>query len=279
MNLAASLEQLPADVIQLACDGDRQALDRLATAIQRPFYNLAVRMLGDRTLAEDATQESLLRVITHLSQYRSEAKFATWATRVAVNAILNFKSQNVRAARYQFDAFAEQLSVGLDPAAVEKPEDALVLKQAKTLCNRALLQCLDGDHRVAFVLGEVLEFEADDAADILGIQPAAYRKRLSRARAELTRALERDCSVHTAGRGCACHRRLAHVLRIGALDPAEMEVRVGDLADMRARLTVLDAETRTRALYQGDEMPDLRYQVLESVRATLFQIARSREAP
>jgi RNA polymerase sigma factor (sigma-70 family) len=274
MSLTAAIDELPAAIVQLACDGDRNALERLVTALQRPFYNLALRMLADRSLAEDATQECLLRVITHLSQYRYEAKLATWATRVAVNAILNFKSQNVRASRYSFDSFAEQLSVGLDPEAVERPEDALALKQAKTLCSRALLQCLDGDHRVAFVLGEILELDADDAAEILEIQPAAYRKRLSRARAELTAALERDCSVHTVGRRCACHRRLEHVRAIGALQLDEMEARLGDLAEMRTRLTVLDADARTRMIYRCDETPDLRQEVVASVRATLFQLAR-----
>src|SRR2546430_10506506 len=156
-------------------------------------------MLHDRALAEDAAQESLLRIVTPLSQYRHEAKFATWATRVAVNAVLDFKNGVAREARNSFEHFANQLDAGLDESAVERPEDALLLKQAKKQCNQALLQCLDGDHRIAFVLGEILEFEDAQAAEILEIKPAAFRKRLSRARAALTAFLAKKCSVHTAG--------------------------------------------------------------------------------
>ena len=270
--LATSIEQLSLDVIERASAGEREAIDRLLRVMQRPFYNLALRMLGNRSAAEDATQECLLRVITHLSQYRSEAKFATWATRVAVNVLFDYRSGLAREARMTFQTFSEMLRESPDETATERPEDALLLKQAKTQCSRALLQCLDGNHRMAFVLGEILEFDASDASEILGLHPAAYRKQLSRARAELTAVLSRECSVHSAGRACACHRRVGFAIKSGRMDPAQLEVRIGDLASLRTRLAVLDADHRTLGMYQGDETPDLRDQVLNSVRDVLFQM-------
>jgi RNA polymerase sigma factor (sigma-70 family) len=272
MTLAATIDSLGPEAIRSAIDGDRAAVDQLLKALQRPFYNLALRMLGDRSVAEDATQECLLRVITHLSQYRAEARFGTWATRVAVNVILDLRGGRAREARMTLESFRGALETGRDEAATERPEDALLLKQAKTQCSRALLQCLDGDHRIAFVLGEILEFDAADASEILDLEPAAYRKRLSRARGELTAFLSRECSVHSAGRPCACHRRLDFAVASGRLDPARLEVHVADLAQLRTRLTLLDAEERTHGMYQGDEQPDLREQVLDSVRRLLFQV-------
>jgi RNA polymerase sigma factor (sigma-70 family) len=271
MSLAGLTDSLEPDAIRRASNGESAAVDQLLRVLQRPFYNLALRMLGDRSIAEDATQECLLRVITHLSQYRGEAKFGTWATRVAVNVILDFRSGIARQPRMTVDAFVEKLAAGRDESAPERPEDALLLKQAKTQCSRALLQCLDGDHRMAIILGEILEFDSADACDILGVQPAAYRKRLSRARAELTAVLSRECSVHSTGRACACHRKLGAAIASGRLDPAKLEVQIADLAQLRTRLTVLDAGERTVGMYQGDEQPDLREQVLDSVRNVLFQ--------
>ena len=273
MTLAALLDQLPPDVIERACAGDRAAMEELVSTMQRPFYNLALRMLGDRSLAEDAAQECLLRVVTHLSEWKGEARFATWATRIAVNATLDFRSGMARNARYGFGEFAERLAQGLDPDATERPEDALLVKQAKSMCNRALLLCLDGGHRAAFVLGEILEFDAADAACILGIEAAAYRKRLSRARAALTETLGQTCSVHTPGLRCACHRKVDDAIRKGRIAPGELEVRIGDLAELRTRLGALDSETRTLAIYRGDELPDLRREVLAKVRAALLPIA------
>ena len=274
MSLASSLEQLKPEVLERACAGDRESLEELLRVIQRPFYNLALRMLHDRVLAEDAAQECLLRVVTHLSQYRHEAKFATWATRVAVNSVLDFKNGVAREARSSFEHFASQLDAGLDESAIEQPEDALLLKQVKKQCNQVLLQCLDGDHRIAFVLGGILEFEASEAAEILEIQPAAFRKRLSRARADLTVFLAKRCGVHTAGASCACHRQLGSSIKAGLLDPARLDVQIGDLVQLRVKLARLDADHRTMALYRGDEASELRGQVLNSVRDTLFAMRR-----
>ncbi|HEX7667278.1 MAG TPA: sigma-70 family RNA polymerase sigma factor, partial [Polyangiaceae bacterium] len=246
---------LDATLVEKACAGDRAAIDAVLVSLQRPFYNLALRMLGDRALAEDATQEALLRVVTHLSEFRGEAKLSTWATRVALNAILDFRSGIARVARIDFESFAEGLAQGRDPSAVERPEDALFLKQLKTMCGRALLHCLDGDHRAAFVLGEILELEGDEAAEVLAITPAAFRKRLSRARAELTAFLARECSVHTAGNPCACHRRLDRAKAIGRVDPKNLESTIGDLMQLRRRLVVLNDEERTTAYYRADEAP------------------------
>jgi RNA polymerase sigma factor (sigma-70 family) len=270
VSLAASLDRLKPEVLERASAGDRESLEELLRVIQRPFFNLALRMLHDRVLAEDATQECLLRVVTHLSQYRHEAKFATWATRVAVNAVLDFKNGVAREPRSSFEQFANQIDAGLDNSAVERPEDALLLKQIKKQCNQALLQCLDADHRIAFVLGDILEFDASEAAEILEIQPAAFRKRLSRARASLTAFLTKKCGVHTAGAPCGCHRQVKSSVKAGLLDPSRLDVQIGDLVQLRRKLAQLDADQRTIAIYHGDEVSELRGEILNSVRDTLF---------
>jgi RNA polymerase sigma factor (sigma-70 family) len=272
MTLAASLEQLRPEALERACSGEPKALEELLRVIQRPFYNLALRMLHDRSLAEDATQECLLRVVTHLAQYRHEARFATWATRVAVTVVLDFRNGLAREARSNVELLSNQLDAGLDATAVEKPEDALLLKQVKKQCNQALLQCLDGDHRIAFVLGDILEFESTEAAEIVQIQPAAFRKRLSRARADLTAFLAKKCGVHTSAAGCACHKQLDHSIKARLLDPMQLDVRIGDLVQLRAKLARLDSDQRTTAIYRGDEASELRDQVLTSLRKTLFAI-------
>jgi RNA polymerase sigma factor (sigma-70 family) len=272
MGLAASLEQLRPTTLARACAGEPQALEELLRVIQRPFYNLALRMLHDRSLAEDAAQECLLRVVTHLSQYRHEARFATWATRVAVITVLDFRNGLAREARSSFELFSHQLDAGLDVTAVERPEDALLLKQVKKQCNQALLQCLDGNHRIAFVLGDILEFEDTEAAEILAIQPAAFRKRLSRARADLTAFLAKMCGVHTSGAACACHRQLGHAIEARHVDPMQIDVKIGDLVELRAKLAKLDSDQRTMAIYHGDEASELRDQVLTTLRKTLFSM-------
>ena len=80
---------IDADLVRRAAAGDRAALESLIEGIQDKVYGLALRMLWHPDDARDATQEILLRVVTHLSSYRHESSFLTWVYRLATNALLS----------------------------------------------------------------------------------------------------------------------------------------------------------------------------------------------
>ena len=67
------------DLVRSAIDGDRNALEDFVRALQGDIYALALRMLCNREDAEDATQEILVRIVTHLSQFDFRSKVKTWA--------------------------------------------------------------------------------------------------------------------------------------------------------------------------------------------------------
>lgn len=77
--------------IDLARDGDAQALETLVRAVQGHVYHLSIRMLADPMAAQDATQEILIRIITKLSTFQGDSKFETWTYRVATNYLLTAK--------------------------------------------------------------------------------------------------------------------------------------------------------------------------------------------
>jgi hypothetical protein len=85
MTLSRKLQDPDPEVIRRAAAGNSDALYALLRALQEPIFGLAVRMLRHRADAEDATQEALLRIVTHLGQFRSESRFSTWAWRIAVS--------------------------------------------------------------------------------------------------------------------------------------------------------------------------------------------------
>src|SRR5262249_22232920 len=153
-----------------------------------------------------------------LSQFRGDSKFSTWAWRLAVRRILDFRHQALRAAKLGGDAFAADLAEGLDLAAVERADDAAALQELKAGCGRALLQCLDGDHRLAYILGEIMALEGAEAAEILGVSHAAFRQRLSRAREQLRATLEASCGVVNPSAACRCHRRLNRARELGRVE-------------------------------------------------------------
>ena len=145
------------DEARRAIDGDRDALERLVRAIQGNIYGLALRMLCNREDAEDATQEVLVRIVTRLSQFDFRSRLKTWAYRVAVNYILDVKKSAVERLHLSFERFAEDLTGGLGPEAPAETERSFLIEEVKVACTTAMLQCLDRPHRLAYVLGEILE--------------------------------------------------------------------------------------------------------------------------
>ncbi len=80
-------------LVQAARAGDRDALDALVSQIQTRLYNLAVRMLWHPADAEDATQEILIKIVTHLADFRGESQFGTWCWRIATNHLLTTRKR------------------------------------------------------------------------------------------------------------------------------------------------------------------------------------------
>jgi RNA polymerase sigma factor (sigma-70 family) len=205
------------DVAKRAVDGDRNALDRLVRDLQGNIYGLALRMLWNREDAEDATQEILVRVVTRLAQFDFRSKLKTWVYRVAVNYILDVKKSPVERMQLSFEGFANDLAEGLSSDGPADAERSLLTEEVKIGCTLAMLQCLDRPHRLAYVLGEILDLPGPDAADALGITPPLFRKRLQHARAAIETFTRTYCGLASDTAACACHRRVPAALRVGRI--------------------------------------------------------------
>ena len=203
------------DEARRAIDGDRDALDRLVRALQGDIYGLALRMLCNREDAEDATQEILVRIVTRLSQFDFRSKLKTWAYRVAVNYILDVKKSPVERLHLSFERFAEDLSSGLDLQAPAETEQSLLIEEVKVGCTLGMLQCLDRPHRMAYVLGEILELPGPDAAEALEISANLFRKRLQHARSAILTFTRTYCGLASDTAACRCNRQLPAALRAG----------------------------------------------------------------
>jgi RNA polymerase sigma factor (sigma-70 family) len=203
------------DEARRAIDGDRNALERLIRTIQGDIYGLALRMLCNREDAEDATQETLVRIVTRLSRFDFRSKLKTWAYRVAVNYILDVKKSAVERLHLSFERFAEDLTSGLDLEAPAEAERSLLIEEVKVGCTLGMLQCLDRPHRLAYVLGEILELPGPEAAEALEISPSLFRKRLQHARTAILTFTRRYCGLASDTAACRCNRQAPAALRDG----------------------------------------------------------------
>jgi RNA polymerase sigma factor (sigma-70 family) len=196
------------DIARKALDGDREALDALVRTLQGDIYGLALRMLWNREDAEDATQEILIRIVTHLSQFGFRSRLKTWAYRLAVNYVLDVKKSATERLHLSFERFADDLGSGLQPESASDTERSLLIDEVKVGCSLAMLQCLDRPHRAAYVLGEVMECSGPEAAEVLAISPELFRKRLQHAREAVLGFLRSHCGLVSDAAPCRCHRRV-----------------------------------------------------------------------
>lgn len=203
------------DLARRAVDGDEQALNSLVRDLQDDVYGLALRMLWNREDAEDATQEILTRVVTRLSTFDFRSRLKTWVYRIGVNYLLDVKKSPVERMRLTFDRFAEDLADGLAADREIDAERSLLTEEVKIGCTLAMLQCLDRPHRLAYVLGDILELRGPEAAAALEITPDTFRKRLQHARAAVLSFTRAHCGLVSDSAACACHRRVPAALRAG----------------------------------------------------------------
>jgi RNA polymerase sigma factor (sigma-70 family) len=229
-------------------------------------------MLRHRADAEDATQEALLRIVTHLGQFRSESRFSTWAWRIAVNRILDLSRQRAGEVPMDFQAMREDLESGREPQAPERAEDAVLLRELKMVCSRAMLQCLGPEERVAFTLGDLLGLSSEEAAGVLGIERPAFRKRLSRARASLQQFLSSECGVYNPAAPCRCHRRLSRALELGRVVPGRLELSEGGLPEVRQHLAAIGEARRVTAFFRSDPSVRSRRDLVEALRLQLRRL-------
>jgi RNA polymerase sigma factor (sigma-70 family) len=237
-----------------ALAGDREALDSLVRGLQDDIYRLALRMLWNREDAEDATQEILVRIVTRLSQFGFRSRLKTWAYRLSVNYILDLKKSPIEQLNLTFQQFAEGLTEGIKPASATETERSVLIEEVKVGCSLAMLQCLDRAHRIAFVLGDILELSGPEAAEILEIDPALFRKRLQLARESVHSFVRSHCGLVSDDAACRCHRRVSSAAVVSEVtQPLNFASGATSFQEARALVRQVEDARSTLALYRTSE--------------------------
>lgn len=255
----AAGEQSLESLVDLAKQGRKSALEELVRRIQDGIYNLALRTLFLPADAEDATQEILIKVITHLSDFKGESRFTTWVFRVAANHLLSTHKRRAEKRGFSFERAGEAIEAALSVSGSENAESCendLVVEEIRLSCLQGMLLCLSREIRLAFILGVVFEVTSVEASRILNITQEAFRKRLSRGRRQIQDFMTRKCSLMNPENPCSCARMIPHEIRIKMLDPEHLRfaghrchARGSDLAV--ARLHELDELRRVVVLFRS----------------------------
>ena len=179
-------------LIRRAQHGDADAFEQLLLEHQKNVYNLCYRMAGNPDDAMDLSQETFLRAWRCLDQYQFASAFSTWLYRLCSNICIDFlrKRRRQQTVPLTFeDADGEEQTYAV-PDAQPLPEEQVELKLTHETLAAAMAQLLP-EHRAVLQLRVVNEMSYEQIADVLDIQIGTVKSRLSRARNQLKKILER----------------------------------------------------------------------------------------
>lgn len=237
-------------LVNKAVEGDNKALEGLILSVQDMIYNLSIRMLGMPYDAEDATQEIIIKIITQLSTFKKESAFSTWVYRIATNYLINYKKSMFAQRPISFEFFAEDINSGFiqntNPL-MQNVDENLLSEELKHSCTNVMLQCLDPESRLIYVLGVMFKVDSKICGEILEITPEAYRQRLSRIRKQVGAFLREYCGLSQTGK-CDCKKRVGYAIQTHRLNPQNL---------IYSNLSKVDENTMkdyTQAMEEMDEL-------------------------
>jgi RNA polymerase sigma factor (sigma-70 family) len=218
---AGTLEELA----RRAAAGDSTALSGLIEEVQHPVYRLALRFLGHPEDAKDASQEILVRLITHLGTFEGRSRFMTWAYTVAVRQLMRMRERQRETAIQGAETFAALLDEGLADRdfTAEEAEYRLLCAEVRISCTYGMLLCLSRPLRASYILGDAMGMPDTLAAEICGITRAAHRQRLARARRTMRTIIANRCGLVDAANPCRCGRQIQGCLDAGIVNRGHLQ--------------------------------------------------------
>jgi RNA polymerase sigma-70 factor (ECF subfamily) len=178
-----------ADVVRLAQQGDPVAFERIYRTHNRKVYTLCLRMVGDRTDAEDLTQEVFLQLFRKIHQFRGESAFSTWLHRMSVNIVLmRFRKKSLAEQSLETITNPED---GSSPASKEFGGPDLRLNGAvDRITLETAINELPPGYKTMFILHDVQGYNHDEIAGIFGCTAGNSKSQVHKARARLRELLQ-----------------------------------------------------------------------------------------
>jgi RNA polymerase sigma-70 factor, ECF subfamily len=186
-----SLPQPEFDVLRKAQKGDERAFGVILLSYETPVFNYVLRMVGDRALAEDLTQEIFLRIYQGLPGFSLRCRFTTWLFQVAKNRVLD----ELRARERK-----PQSVVTLDDIPPLEVVDAPPERVEAIDAVWRAVALLNPDLKMALLLRDIVGLSYIEIADSLEITLATVKWRIFKAREEVQLSLAREGIVIELGR-------------------------------------------------------------------------------
>ena len=171
------------DLVVLVQKGHRRAFDEIVSRYKGRLYSFTLRMVKDPGLAEEMTQETLIRIYMHADKYREIARFSTWVFTIATNLVRNRMRQQSRMPRLlSLNPAPDEDELPVDPPDPHAdPSQSVEREELGRLINQATAK-IPEKYRVPFLLREVEQLSYEEIQQVTGLKLGTVRSRINRAR-------------------------------------------------------------------------------------------------
>ncbi len=188
-------EKSDQELVRLSRRGDERAVREIISRFERPVFSLIYRMVRDRELAEDLTQEAFVRTLNNLRRYDPSYRFSSWLFKIAYNLTVDHlrrKELDTVSIHGAPDAVSpdRQAATSITLAAPdERPDELLEARELGDEIETAIAD-LRPEYRTAILLRHVEGRSYEEIARIMDVPLGTVKTFIHRARAELKEALE-----------------------------------------------------------------------------------------
>jgi RNA polymerase sigma-70 factor (ECF subfamily) len=179
-------------LVAAAKAGDVTAFEELVSRYERKIFRLTMNITRNREDAEDAMQDAFLKSYSHLKTFQGDSRFYTWLVRIAANEAL-MRLRKRRPNQFSLDEPIEG-DEDLMPRELQDwgpgPEQRFAQTEMREILS-GVIEELEPDYRIVFVLRDIEELSTEETAASLGISIPAVKSRLLRARLKLREKLNR----------------------------------------------------------------------------------------
>lgn len=177
------------NITEQCMKGDRKAQMHLYKTFYKRIYNSCFRILRDRCEAEDAMQESFLKVFSKLDKYVNNIPFEAWIVRIAINTAIDRFREN----QPEFIDYTETVSSNrIEDGNEEENEEEMKLITEKAKQIKAAVEQLSGNARLIVTLYLMEGYDHEEIAGILKVQPGTVRVQYMRAKQQLIEIIKNN---------------------------------------------------------------------------------------
>ena len=170
-------------IIEACQQGDRAAFQLLFETYKDKVFSIAVYSSGgDRTLADDITQQIFLKLFTAIRQFRGESEFTTWLYRLVVNACLDERRR-----RRRLLPWGE--TVAMRKAGERKPQEKQYARREVSEAVQAAIGELKPKFRLPILLKYIEGLSYEEIASVMGCSKGTVASRLNRGHSQLAKRL------------------------------------------------------------------------------------------